>query len=301
MKAFTFNPASIPEGQPYLANNRYGKSLVRLVKVTRNGAWHEMKELTVQVLLSGQGLDLSYYTGDNSSVVPTDTIKNVVHVLAKQHPIRDPESFGVFVAAHFLKEYSHITKVRVDIVDHPWVRMEINGKPHPHSFSATSPELRTASIKQVKGKEPKIISGMKEVLILKTTGSGFEGFPRCKHTTLPETKDRLFKTKVTATWNYGSRDVDYNAVYNGVKESIFKVFAENYSHAVQETIFQMGEAVLKRFPEVKKIHFSLPNQHNWTINLSPFGLENNGEVLMPTADPQGLIEGTIARKKKAKL
>jgi urate oxidase len=208
----------------YLSSNRYGKALVRLLKVTRKGEWHEAKELTVQVLLSGSGLDKSYYTGDNSAVVPTDTIKNVVHVLSKQHPLTDPESFGIHVAGFFLKEYSHIGKVSVEILDHPWVRMTVDGKPHQHSFVTGAPELRTVSVNQERGGKPEVTAGVKEVLILKTTGSGFEGFPRCKFTTLPEARDRLFKTKVTATWTFNKVDgVDFNGIYNGVKESIFKV------------------------------------------------------------------------------
>src|SRR5438034_1191684 len=90
-----------------LAHNSYGKSQVRLTRVTRHDDRHDIKEVGVAIKLEGD-FAASYFQGDNSRVVATDTMKNTVYVLARQHGLADIESFGQLLVGHFLKEYPQV-------------------------------------------------------------------------------------------------------------------------------------------------------------------------------------------------
>jgi len=284
-----------------LSSNQYGKGNVKVVKVIKDGKIHSLKELNVQVLLEGTTLEAAYLKGDNSVVVPTDTVKNTVYILAKTHSLRSIEEFGANICEHFLKMYPHISAVHVDIVEHLWARMNVgkDRNPHQHSFQRASPEKRTVKVNGTR-KSIEYESGLDDLLVLKTTGSGFENFHLCKHTTLKPTDDRILSTIILCKWKYNTKNVDFNATWDGIRQEILDVFAMEYSKAVQETIWLMGKRILEKYAHVEHVWFSLPNKHVFIYDLARFGLENNNEVFQPVSDPNGLIEGTISRQ-RAKL
>jgi urate oxidase len=276
-----------------LIHHQYGKARVRVMKVVRIGAQHSVKELIVSIGLQGD-FDASYAKGDNRLVVATDSMKNIVNIFAKEKLGAENEEFGVALGKHFLKTYPQVGRAEIHLVEHCWERIFIDGKPHAHSFSEKGVARPLARIVSTRaGSE--IESGIEDLLILKTTGSGFENFKRDKFTTLPETNDRIFATKLKATWTYKKRPESYSKVNGKILEAMLKVFVKNYSPSVQATLFQMGEAALKAAREISKIHIMMPNQHYLLINLKPFGLENKNELFLPTDEPHGQIEGTVAR------
>jgi len=282
-----------------LVSCKYGKSRVKVLKVDRQTDCHIARDYNVQVLLEGVEFQQTYLTGDNSRVVATDTMKNTVYVLAHQHTFQSPEEFGAIIGKHFLAEYSWVEKVHVEIIENQWQRLLVNGKEHSHSFSRTSPEVRTAKILSTRQRID-VESGLRDLLVMKTTGSGFEGYHKDKFTTLPETKDRVFATSVTCHWTYNQGSPDYNKCWHGVKESVFKLFAETYSPSVQQTLHQIAQHALSAHSEIEEISLSLPNKHAFTFDLSNFGIKGNNTVFQPVEDPSGLIEGTV-RRTKAKL
>jgi urate oxidase len=278
-----------------LVYHRYGKAKVRLLKVFREGKKHSLKELDVQVLLQGD-FDASFTKADNRLVVATDSMKNTVHVLARQKLGPETEPFGVTLGEHFLKIYKHVSRVEVTLTEHGWDRITIGGKPHAHSFvekSAAKPFAKIVSTH----KETVIESGIEDLLILKTTASGFENFLRDEFTTLAETGDRIFATKLKAVWTYQRKPKSYSTTNARILDAMLAVFAENYSPSVQATLFEMGEAALKAAPEIERIHLAMPNRHCLLVNLAPFGLDNRNELFVPTDEPHGQIEGAVARER----
>ena len=278
-----------------LIAHRYGKSRVRVLKVLRAGSTHTLKELDVAVGLSGD-FETSYTLpeGDNSKVVATDTMKNTVNVLAHQHLGAETERFAALLARHFVAKYPQVQSATVEATERVWDRLNIAGQPHPHGFSGTQqarPFVRATAT--ASGLE--LASGIADLLILKSTASGFEGYPRCEFTTLPETKDRIFATSLTATWTWSAEPADYQQANAAILAALLTPFAENFSPSVQTTLFQMGEAALAACPEIARIHLAAPNKHCLLINLTPFGLENHNEVFVPTDEPHGQIEATVAR------
>jgi len=276
-----------------LLGHRYGKSLVRVLKVLRDGPTHTIKELTVAVSLEGD-FESSYTSGDNSKVVATDTMKNTVNALAKEHLGLENERFAMLLARHFTSKYPQVQRATVEATERVWERMQIAGKAHPHSFSQAQ-QARPFTRVSVDAVGANIESGIKDLLVLKSTGSGFEGFPRCEFTTLSETQERIFATSLTATWTYLADPPDYVASNAAILSAMLRLFAENYSPSVQTTLFEMGGAALVACAEISRIQLAMPNKHCLRIDLAPFGIENHNELFVPTDEPHGLIEATIGR------
>ena len=278
---------------PKLLTHRYGKARVRVLKVLRQGAVHRIKDITVATLLEGD-FETSYTSGDNTKVVATDTIKNTINILAKQHLADDIEHFAAKVGEHFLGKYKHVRRVNISIEERRWQRMESDGNPHPHSFVGRSDS--TAFTEAIFTRNEKTLhSGIRDLLILKSTGSVFEKYLKDEFTTLPETSDRILATSFSARWKFDGQPENYQSANDSILSVMLKVFAENYSPSAQTTLFQMGEAALAACTEISQIDLAMPNKHCLLIDLSRFGLENRNEVFVPTDEPHGQIEATVAR------
>ena len=279
-----------------LSQATYGKSEVRLVKVSRRPDGHDLCDLTVDVGLEGD-FDAAYVDGDNTGLLATDTMRNAVYALAKENPIDDIESFGQRLVEHFLAAGPSVTRARVHIVEHPWARLEVGGRPHEHAFQRGSGGNHVATVSGDGGGAGgiQIQVGIDDLLVLKTTGSGWEGFLRDRYTTLPDASDRILATIITARWSYRGGDIDYGAAWHGVRQTILEAFCDHYSPSVQFTLHHMGKAVLDARPEVERISFSLPNKHHLLYDLGRFGLENENEIFHVTNEPYGVIEGTVER------
>lgn len=277
-----------------LVDHQYGKSRVRVMKIIRDGATHTVKELDVAIALAGD-FESSYTAGDNHLVVATDTMKNTVHALASQHLGLATEPFAAVLARHFTAKYPQVKTARIKASERVWERLTIGGEPHAHSFSGGQ-HARPFTIATAEGGAVSMQSGIADLLILKSTQSGFEGFPRCEFTTLRETGDRIFATSLTATWTWSAEPPDYPAANRALIAALLQPFALNFSPSVQTTLFQMGAAALAAVPAISRIHLSMPNKHCLPLDLTPLGLENRSEIFLPTDEPHGLIEATIGRQ-----
>lgn len=284
-----------------LVEDRYGKERVRLVRVTRRAGRHDLVELTVGIRFEGD-FRAAHEQGDNRNVLPTDTMKNAVYALAHAAAPGPVEAFGARLARHFLDGNPRVARVRVELAEHPWARIEVAGRPHRHSFVRAGADLRTADVTATRA-GVELGSGLRDLLVLKTTGSAFAGFRKDRLTTLPETADRILSTSIDArwTWRDGVAAAEAGRSWSGVRRTLLEAFARHdESRSVQHTLHAMGEAVLARFSAVAAIRLTLPNRHCLLVNLAPFGLENRNEVFVPTDEPHGLIEATLAREERVR-
>jgi urate oxidase len=276
-----------------LTDTSYGKSAVRLLQVVRRGDRHDLRDLTVAIRFEGL-YDASYTDGDNSLVLPTDTMKNTVYALAADASVDEPELFGLRLAQHFLGRNPQLQRVTIDITDHGWDRIHVGDREHGQAFTRRGPELRTARI-VAHSAGTEVTAGVSDLLILKSSHSAFSGFPRDEFTTLPETRDRLLATALTATWIYEGESISYATAWRAVRRALLESFATHDSESVQHTLHAMGEAVLGSVADVSSIRLVMPNRHHLPVNLEPLGRENRNEIFVPTSEPYGLIEGTIRR------
>lgn len=277
-----------------LVQNNYGKARVRLMKVAREGDRHELQNLTVRIAFEGDFADV-HATGDNAKVLPTDTMKNTVYTLSRQTlEIEEIETFALRLADYFLTSNSHVSRVIVEIAEHGWTRIAVGGEPHQHSFIKGGDEKRTTTVSAARD-ETTIQSGIEDLIVLKTTKSGFVGFIKDCYTTLPEATDRIFCTSVKADWRYASAEAATGENWRNVRQTIIETFAGHDSLSVQHTLYAMGEAVLEKFAFVAEISFSLPNIHCLPVDFTRFGLENDNRIFTPTDEPHGLIEARLSR------
>jgi urate oxidase len=276
---------------PEMSWNRYGKSRIRLVKVRRSSDAHEIVDLTVDVQLEG-AFDPVYIDGDNESCLATDTMKNTVYALARQDPIAHVETFALRLAEHFAA-VPKVSLARISAVESPWTRLQAGGRPHPHAFVHAGGEQWTTAVTR-DAENTSITSGVTNLVLLKTSDSGFSGFPRDRYTTLPDTDDRILATSLTAIWKYRSGASDF-AARDRVRAALVETFAAHRSRSVQHTLYAMGEAALAACADVTETTLTLPNRHHLLVNLEPFGLDNPNDVFVATDQPFGLIEATIRR------
>lgn len=276
-----------------LTGHRYGKARVRVMKILREGPVHTVKDLDVAAYLKGD-FESSYTSGDNTRVVATDTIKNTINVFAQQHLGQEIERFAFILGEHFLTRYEQVHEAEIQISERRWERLTVNNKPHPHSFAAGS-EGRMFTYVICSEAAKTIRSGIRDLVILKSTGSGFEKYPKDEFTTLPETADRILATAFSATWTFQDQPDHYGRANEAILKAMLEVFANNYSPSAQTTLFQMGEAALAACSEISKLDLAMPNKHCLLINLTPLGLENKNEVFVPTDEPHGDITATVMR------
>jgi urate oxidase len=276
-----------------LAHSAYGKSRIRIVQVLRGAARHDLRDLAVAIRFRGQ-YDASYTDGDNSAVLPTDTMKNTVYALAARDGVREPETFGLALARHFLDRNPRLVRVRVDLTEHLWDRIAGAKREYGDAFVRTGPHTRTAAV-QAGRRRTFVGAGVSNLLILKSAHSAFAGFLQDEFTTLPETRDRLLATSLTATWRYRRHDLDFGAAWFGVRDALLHAFASHHSESVQHTLHAMGQTVLDRVADVTAIRLVMPNIHHVPVDLSRFGMENRNEIFVATEEPHGVIEATIVR------
>ena len=228
-------------------------------------------------------------------VLPTDTMKNTVYALAKDHSLDPPEHFALALSEHFLGACRAASRVHIQVVANNWNRIPIGGRGHDHSFSAADRATRIASVSAGRG-EVTIEAGIEGLEVLKSSGSGFEGFLTDRYTTLPETAERIFATSISARWRYLARSESFDPTWHAVRQLMLEVFAEHPSRSVQHTLHAMGAAVLSQFVEIEEIRLTMPNRHHLLVDLSPFGLRNDHEIFVATEQPYGLIEAALRRE-----
>lgn len=277
-----------------IAHNNYGKSHVRMIKVARDSDRHEIQNLSIDIALEGD-FDAIHKEGDNSLCLPTDTMKNTVYALAGEtREIEEVEAFGIRLASYLLTNNEQVRRVRLNLAEHGWKRIKVEDGEHDHSFVRGSAEKRVALIDSTR-ENTTVQSGVEDLIVLKTTRSGFAGFPRDKYTTLPEATDRIFSTAIKAVWRYETPRAATDHVFHAIRQTIIEIFATHDSLSVQHTLYAMGEAVLERFSEILEISFSLPNIHCLPIDMTKFGQENENRIFVPTDEPHGLIEARLTR------
>lgn len=292
-----------------LGQNQYGKAENRVVKITRDGDTHHIKDLNVSVALSGDMEDV-HYSGSNANVLPTDTTKNTVFAFAKEHGIESAEQFGIHLARHFVESQEPIHRARIRIEEYGWERIEtsdaqaqfIGSDEVKHSFVRKGQETRTAQI-TYDGESWQVLSGLKDLTVMNSTNSEFWGYVKDKYTTLKEAHDRILATDVAGVWRHNwtsdeDRMPNWERSYEQAKKHILDAFAETYSLSLQQTLYQMGARVINSRSEIDEVRFSLPNKHHFLVDLEPFGLKNetpDGAVYFAADRPYGLIEGTVLR------
>lgn len=306
----------IKTSMAYLQDSTYGKDNVKFLKVKKdqyNPQKQEVLEATVKVLLRGN-FDVSYTKADNSPIVPTDTVKNTILVEARTTDVWPIERFAAHLAEHFVGKYSHVSGVDVNITQHKWTKYEVNGKLHDHSFQKDGQDVKITNLSYNRNGDFTLVSSLKDLTVLKSTGSGFVNYNVCDYTTLKPTTDRILSTDIDCSWKFDSKKIGSikniykladQGMFDEAAASVLKItldrFALENSPSVQATMYNMCSDILDVCPYVYNVSYSLPNKHYILFDLSWKGLDNNNVLFYPASDPNGLIKCTVGREIRAKL
>jgi urate oxidase len=281
-----------------LGDNQYGKAETRVVRIYRDTERHEIRDLNVSTALRGD-FGAAHLAGDQSKVLPTDTQKNTAFAYAKERGASAIEDYALALAGHFTDDVESVARARVDVDEYRWERISVNGAGHPHAFVRSGHEVRcAAAVIDSEGpvRAEWVVSGIRDLVLLKSTGSQFTGFLKDRYTTLPEATDRILATSLTARWRYIGTDVGWDEAFAQVRQILLERFAVPHSKALQQTLWDMGSAVLAARDDIAEIRLSAPNKHHFLADLSPYGLDNPGEVFHAADRPYGLIQCAAVRE-----
>jgi urate oxidase len=280
-----------------LSHSRYGESGVRVLRLTRRGDRHEIKDLTVDIVVECD-FDDTHVTGDNRRILPADTMKNTVYALAGKHASGEIEEFALALSHHFILEHDQLSSVEVTVREHRWSRIPFGGKPHDYAFSHGGDEKRTTTVQRTREKVI-VESGIEELRVLKTRRVGYEGYLRDRYTTLPETGDGILATILDVSWRYGWIEIPFGLHWQQVREVVLSTFAEHVGRSVQHTLYAMAQAALEQCPPIAEIRLRMPSQPHVLVDLQAFGLTNEGEVYQIADEPAGVVEATVRREEGA--
>ncbi|MGY4317665.1 factor-independent urate hydroxylase [Bradyrhizobium sp. JR3.5] len=278
-----------------LIKNRYGKGRVRVLRIHRDGERQEVSQLSIRAMLEGDFAP-TFTHADNRMTVSTDTIKNIVNIVARENTGLCAEEFCQVLARKYLDTYQQISSVAITSQETKWTRLSFDGKPHPHSFVLDANGRPTVEVTMTRTGGPALASGIDGFAFMKSTQSGWENYVKDRYTTIPETADRICATSMVASWAWSAKPESYPAANSHILDTLLKVFSTTYSKSVQDSLYRMGEAALAAVPEISEISMACPNMHFIPMNLSPFGLDNNNDVFLPTDEPHGQIECTVGRR-----
>ena len=276
-----------------LAENNYGKARVRLLRVAKQEGRHDIRELTLGIRFEGD-FEGAHTKGDNRKILPTDTMKNTVYALARQHSIETVEAFGLHLIEHFLTYNPQVSRVIIEASESIWVRIPHGGKPHASAFMRAGDEKRTALLNGTR-ESTTVRAGIDNLMVLKTADSAFEDFKKDPFTTLEEDHDRILSTVIRASWLYSDEDAEFGPLWHSARQMLLDAFVEHASQSLQHTLYAMGETVLNNFDNVSEIHLSLPSKLFQLVDLAPLGMDNPGNVYLPADEPYALIEATLRK------
>jgi urate oxidase len=276
-----------------LGKNQYGKAENRVVRIHRDTPRHEIHDINVSTCLRGD-FSAAYLAGDQSEVLPTDTQKQTAYAYAKEKGLVSIEDYGLALARHFVNDVGPVAGARIEIDEYAWERAIVDGAEHDYTWIRKGQEVRTAAI-TVDADGEWVVGGLKDMVILKSTGSEFAGFLKDDYTILEPTHDRVMATSLVAQWRFTTTEIDWETTFTGIKAQLVKQFAVVQSLALQQTLFEMGKAVLETYPTIAEVRLAAPNKHHFVYDLSPFGLENDKEVFNADDRPYGLIQATVTR------
>src|SRR5260370_4292839 len=264
----------------HLAENNYGKARVRLLRVAKQEGRHDIRELTIGIRFEGD-VEAEHTKGDNRKILHTETMKNRVYALARQHSLETTEAFGLQLIEHFLTYNPQVSRVIIEASENIWARLPHGGKPHAYAFTRAVGERRTALLSATR--EGTVVrAGIEDLVILKTTDSAFQDFKMDPFTTSQDDTDRIRSTVIRANWLYTDEDAEFGPLWHSARQMLLDAFAEHDSQSHPHTLYAMGEAVLNNFDNISEIHLSLPNKHFHLVDLAPLASHNPRSLSLPT-------------------
>jgi urate oxidase len=273
----------------------YGRSNIGFVSIDRTPNGDQFREISVNVRFEG-AFEQAFTDGDNSSLLPTESMVNTVLSLAQDHIESELEVFGIAITNRFLAACPAASDIIVELREKPWERQISTGGLPPHTFRAQQIGGPVATIRGHRGADLLVSAGVREMHLLKSAHSGFTGFLRDSYTTIPDCTDRVLSVAVDAEWEYVEKLANFSISRNAIEGTLARTFGDHVSASSQQTLHRMGSAVLKQHPEVSQISLSCTASPTKMVDLEPFGRSNQRQIYVVQQDPQSVNNVTLMRE-----
>jgi urate oxidase len=276
-----------------LSSHSYGASHIRLLRITRRGDRHDLRDLAIAVHVEGEVAD-AFTKGDNELLLPADTLRNTVHAIARDESLAEIEQIGMALASHFMSHQPQFTRVRIDLSEQPWSRLPVGGRAQGQAFTSGSAERRTAAVTS-NGSRLSVVAGIQDFTVMKTSGASFEGYLEDQFTTLEANRDRVLAVSADARWTYLHEEVSFGPSWQGVRQLLIEAFVQQVSRSAEHSAHAMAEVVLGSYVDIGEVTVRLKQRSLPLVELTPFGLDNPHVLFRPEEAPELTAEVTLSR------
>jgi urate oxidase len=279
---------------PVIRASSQGESRVRVLRIVRRGDRHDARDLSVACRFEGSFV-AAFREGRADGLLPGETLKNIVYGVARERGAEDIEVFGLALCERLLTEHPQLTRVRVDVDEQRWARLEAGGRVQGQAFAAGSPEKRTAAVTS-NGAQTAVVSGIEDLVLMRTSGL-VERDPReADPSGVTDGVQRLLVAALSARWTYTSADVTFASYRQGVRATIVDTFAWHATRSVQHTLYNIADVVLASYQEIADITLALRERPYRPADLFSEGVDNPDELFVALNEPLGVVEVTVERE-----
>lgn len=276
-----------------LSSHSYGASHIPLLRITRRGDRHDLRDLVIGVGVEGDVAD-AFTRGDNALLLPSDTLRNTAHAIARDETLAEIEHIGMALAGHFMSHQPQFTRVRIDLAEQPWARLPVGGRAQGQAFTTSNSERRTAVVTS-NGSRMSVVAGLDDFTIMKTGGAAFEGYLADQFTTVASAPERVLSVTAAASWTYVHDEVPFGVTWHAIRQLLIEAFVEHHSRSAEHTAHAMADMVLASYVDVGDVTVRLRQRSLPLVELEKFGIENGRVLFQPEEAPELTADVTLSR------
>ena len=264
-----------------------------MLRIVRRGDRHDPRDLTVSVRFEG-GLAPAFLEGRADGVIPGETLKTLVHRVAREIGGEEIEAFGLALCERMLDAHKRLTRVRVEIAEQPWTRMQVGGKAQGQTFVVGGPEQRTATVTS-NGTQTAVVSGIDQLVLMRTAGFLPRHPARRADDGTEDAVQSLLVGSLAARWTYSNAEVTFGPYRQGVRAAITETFAVHAARSIQYTLYAIADVVLATYEDILDVTLALHERPYRAADLFREDVENPEELFVAAEEPLGMVEVTVER------
>ncbi|MDT0448290.1 hypothetical protein [Streptomyces hesseae] len=278
-----------------IGDHAYGECGIEFLLVDRSGPQQRVRRFRADVRLLMDHPEV-YRDGDNTRLVPVSSISNSVLALGARHTASEPETYALALAERFLTATTRVRSADVRLTASGFTPLPSD---RPASvaqhFSALPRHQDHAHLTLPRHGEPVLRSGLLNMELFATGGATFTGFARDAYTTTQTFTDRVFGARFNVTWRHSGTDTDHGQSRARAEQAVVEAFSEHTSRSSQHTFHHLGAAVLDACPEVAEVRVEGTHLTRGLVDLTPFGVGNEGCVYTAADHQQSTVTVDIHR------
>ncbi|NUR55787.1 MAG: urate oxidase [Acidobacteria bacterium] len=272
-------------------SSSYGESQLRVLRVVRRGDRDDPQDLTIALRFDGD-FAAAFREGDAAGLLPGEALKNLVYKVARQERFAAIETLGLALCDRILQQHSQVGRVRVEISQQPWARVDAGGKAQGQAFTPAGPERRTTTIVS-NGTRASVSSGIEDLVLMRTSGLAPPRADADDFTA--DALQRLLLASLSVRWAYTDPDLAFAPYRQGIRQAVVETFACHARRSVQHTLYAIGDVILGSYPEISDVTLALQERPYRPADLLELSLDADA-LFVAHDEPVGTVEVTVTRE-----